>query len=318
MFVSKFRTPVIVTALAAVVVILGLAVRPATHVSEAMAQAPAKSATGDEAAIKQANLDYITAMVKGDVDGVMAFWATDADYIDEAGKMTRGKEQIAAMFKKSLPDVKGSKAVGKIHSMKFLRPEICLEDGTLELATADGTKTSSRYAVVWTKVGDKWLISSARDLPAEVTDLPSIASAQLKELEWLIGEWQDDKGKGEQTAKIYWGPNKAFLLMDYAVKQAEGDPLEVTVRIGWDGASGIIRSWVFDTQGGFAEGLWQKDGKRWLIGQSGVLPDGGTGGSTNSYEFVDENSFIWRSVDREVDNQPLADVEIKFVRKAAK
>jgi uncharacterized protein (TIGR02246 family) len=313
---SKYRSPVIVAALAAAVVVLGLAVRPTTHISEAMAQPAAKPATADEAAIRQANADYVTAMVKGDFDGVMAFWAADSDYIDEAGKMTRGKDQIGAMFKKTLPEVKGTKVTGKIHSMKFLRPEICLEDGTIEIATADGTKSSSRYAVVWTKTGDKWLISSVRDLPAEVIDLPSIASAQLKELEWLIGEWQDDKGKGEQTAKIYWGPNKAFLLMDYAVKQAEGDPLEVTVRIGWDGASGIIRSWVFDTQGGFAEGLWHKDGKKWLVGQSGVLPDGGTGGSTNSYEFVDENTFIWRSVDREVDNQPLADVEIKFVRKA--
>jgi uncharacterized protein (TIGR02246 family) len=317
MFLRKYRAPVAAIALAATLVILGMAVRPA-NVSEAMAQPAGKSATGDEAAIRQANEDYVAAMIKGDLDGVMAFWAADSDYIDEAGKMTRGKDQIAAMFKKTLPEVKGSKATGKIHSMKFLRPEICLEDGTLELAANDGSKSSSRYAVVWTKTGDKWLISSVRDLPAEVTDLPTLAAAQLKDLEWLVGEWMDDGAKADIAVKVHWAPNKSFLLMDYTVKQEGAEPLDVTVRIGWDGASGRIRSWTFDTNGGFGEGLWQKNGKKWEVGTSGVLPDGGTGGATHTYEFVDANSFMWRATDREVDGQPLTDVDVKFVRKAGK
>jgi len=318
MFLRKHRIPVVLIALAAMLVILMIAVPPATNLSEAQAQPATKSATGDEAAIRQANEDYLAAMIKGDLDAIMAFWAADSDYIDEAGKMTRGKDQIAAMFKKTLPEVKGSKATGKIHSMKFLRPEICLEDGTLELTANDGTKSSSRYAVVWTKAGDKWLISSVRDLPTEVTDLPSLAAAQLKDLEWLVGEWVDDNAKADIAVKVHWGPNKAFLLMDYTVKQDGAEPLDVTVRIGWDGASGRIRSWTFDANGGFGEGLWQKNGKKWEVGTSGVLPDGGTGGATHTYEFVDANSFMWRGTDREVDGQPLADVEVKFVRKAGK
>ena len=109
MIVSKFRIPVFATALAAVVVVLGMAVRPSSHVSEAMAQPPVVK-SGDrlkKPPSDRQTLDYLTAMLKGDVDGVMAFWAADADYIDEAGKLTRGKEQIAAMFKKSLPGAEG-------------------------------------------------------------------------------------------------------------------------------------------------------------------------------------------------------------------
>ena len=116
-----------------------------------------------------------------------------------------------------------------------------------------------------------------------------------------------------------FGPaNKAFLLMDYSIKREGIEPLAVTVRVGWDGANGRIRSWTFDSQGGFGEGYWQKDGKKWLVGTSGVLPDGGTGGATNTYEFVDANNFVWRATEREVDSLPLADAEVKFVRKAAK
>jgi hypothetical protein len=157
-----------------------------------------------------------------------------------------------------------------------------------------------------------------RDLPSEVSDLPSLASVQLKDLEWLVGEWVDDSPKIEVALNVKWATNKAFLLMDYVVKREGLEPLEVTVRVGWDGHNNRIRSWIFDSNGGFAEAYWQKDGKRWLVGTSGILADGGTGGSTNIYEFVDANSFVWRATERDVDGQPLADAEVKFVRKAAK
>ena len=42
------------------------------------------------------------------------------------------------------------------------------------------------------------------------------------------------------------------------------------------------------------------------------------GSATNIIEFVDQDTFIWRSKDREVDGQPMADTEVKFARKVAK
>jgi hypothetical protein len=166
-------------------------------------------------------------------------------------------------------------------------------------------------------VGANWVISNARDLPVEVIELPSLASAQLKDLVWLVGDWVDNTDKIDVELKVHWGANKSFLLMDYAVKREGVEPLSVTVRVGWDPTNGRIRSWVFDTQGGFGEGYWTKDGKTWMVGTIGVLPDGGTGGATNIYEYVDANSFVWKTTDRDVDGQPLPDAEVKFVRKPA-
>jgi uncharacterized protein (TIGR02246 family) len=257
-------------------------------------------------------------MNKGDLDALMAFWTPDADYVDEAGKVTRGKDALTALFKKGLTENKGSKVTGKTNSLKFLRPDVALEDGTLEFAAPDGSKDSDRYAVVWVKSGDRWLISSARDLPDEVTDVPSLAYPQLKGLEWLVGEWQDASDKIDVDLVCRWDRNKSFLLMEYEVKHPGEDAIHVTQRIGWDGRNGTIRSWTFDSQGGFGESNWQREGNRWVADTSGILPDGGTGGATNTYDFVDQNTFVWRSLDRDVDGQPLADAEIKFVRKAAK
>ena len=277
-------------------------------------QAPAN----DEQAVRKASAAHLAALNKGELDGVMAFWAPDADYIDEAGKPTRGREALTALFKTMLGNLKGAKVSGKVYSVKFLRPDVAIEDGSLETTAKDGTRESNRYAVVWAKSGDKWLISSARDLPAEVEDVPSLAYPQLKSLEWLIGDWVDEARKGTVQIKCKWAPNKSFLLMDYQVKNEGAEPLLVKQRVGFDPVNNRVRSWVFDSTGGFGEGYWQRDGNKWVVGFTGVLADGGVGGSTNVYEFKDANTVLYRSVDRDVDGQPAADVEAKFVRKAAK
>jgi uncharacterized protein (TIGR02246 family) len=292
-----------------------LAFRPTSK--EAVGQGAETKASADEAAIRAAIKEYGVALAKGDLDAVLSFWADDADFVDDAGNMTRGKEALKAKFRAALPEMKGSTYSGKINSIKFLRPEICVVNGTLDRTTKEGVKESGRYAIVWSKTGDKWLISNAHDLPLEINHLPSHAAAQLNGLEWLVGDWVDDTEKIDVDLHVHWAANKAFLLLDYKVKREGAEPMEVTVRVGWDGAQKRIRSWNFDSHGGFGEGLWTKDGKKWLIGMVGVLPDGGTGGSTNVYEFVDANTFIWRATDRDVDGQPLADSEVKFVRKPA-
>jgi uncharacterized protein (TIGR02246 family) len=278
-------------------------------------QAPASG----EQAVRKAVAAYVEAMNKGDVDGLMASLAPDADFVDEDGKTTRGHDALAARFKTLLQDMKGYKITGKVYGVKFLRPEVALVDGSLDFTSADGTRESNRYAVVWVKSGDTWLISSARDLPAEVEEAPSLAYLRLKSLEWLIGDWVDDAPKVAVQISCKWAPNKGFLLMDYQVKgEGADEPMQVTQRIGWDPVNNKIRSWVFDSTGGFGEGNWQREGNKWVVGASGILADGGTGGSTNIYEFKDANTFLYRSVDREIDGQPVADVEVKFIRKAAK
>jgi uncharacterized protein (TIGR02246 family) len=276
------------------------------------------SKAGDEQAIRKAATALVQAMNKGDLNAIMALWTPDADYSDETGKVTRGKDDLTALFKKGLAEYKGSKISGKTNSIKFLRAGVAIEDGTLEFAAPDGTKESNRYIVVWEKTGDSWLITSARDLPDEVTDVPSLAYPQLKGLEWLVGEWHDASDKIDVKLTCKWDLNKSFLLVQYEVKSPGEDPLQVTQRIGWDEYNNMIRSWTFDSMGGIGESYWAREGNRWVAATSGILPDGGTGGATIVVDFVDQNTFVWRSLDREVDGQPLADSEIKFVRKAAK
>ena len=317
--------PIAVTALA----LTTLSLIRSPHGAEAAGLAPAgdddqskKNESGlssaDDQRIRQASAGYLAALNKGQLDGIMAFWSPDADYIDEAGKMTRGRDAIAALFKKSLAEQKGAKFKGQIHSLKLLRNEIALVDGSVEVTLPEGTRDTNRYAVVWAKSGDKWLISSARDLPTEIDHLPSLAYAHLQSLEWLIGDWVDQSDKVDVNISCRWAPSKTFLIMEYSVKHDKEEPLLVTQRIGWDPYNQLVRSWTFDSKGGFGEGYWERDGNHWLVGVSGILPDGGAGSATHVYDFVNQDTFTWRSIDREIDGQPVADDEVKFVRKTGK
>src|SRR5262245_4848622 len=64
--------------------------RPADAAGQERTAAQA-SKTSDEQAIRKAGAAHVEAMNKGDLNAVMAFWAPDADYIDESGKPTKGK-----------------------------------------------------------------------------------------------------------------------------------------------------------------------------------------------------------------------------------
>ena len=66
-----------------------------------------------------------------------------------------------------------------------------------------------------------------------------------------------------------------------------------TQRIGWDPALQKLRTWTFDSEGGFFHGLWTQDGDQWLLTASGVTADGRTATSTSSYQPIDQGMITW-------------------------
>ena len=86
--------------------------------------------------------------------------------------------------------------------------------------------------------------------------------------------------------------------------------------IGWDPAAKTIRSWTFDSDGGFDRGTWTQKKDRWFIRNEGVLADGqkGLDGST-IMKKVDENSFTWQTIERTAGGELLPSIpEVLVVR----
>jgi hypothetical protein len=102
-------------------------------------------------------------------------------------------------------------------------------------------------------------------------------------LEWLLGEWVDDGGSTVVHTVCRWSDDGNFLLQEMNLQVAGRDAMQVTQRIGWDPLSKRIRSWVFDTEGGFGEGVWARLGDSWVIKSTGVKPDGEAASATRCF-----------------------------------
>lgn len=275
---------------------------------------PEQAAT-EEAAIRKAEDDFSAAYNKGDLDALMALWTEDAEFISEDGRTYRGKEQIRVLMKKSLTTNKGMTQQAKPATMKFVRPDVVIEVGEVTLKNKDGSSDTGKYETVWVKLEGKWYMSRIRDLVDTVASEEPLAVSKLKPLKWLIGEWVDKDAKGDVTISCKWGPDMTFIIQEYRVKTEAGKLLSITQRIGYDAAEDRIRSWVFDSAGGFADSYWERQGNSWITDNQGTYPDGRRSSSNNMWKFINEDTFVWSSKDREVDEEPLPDIEVTFVRK---
>jgi uncharacterized protein (TIGR02246 family) len=271
----------------------------------------------DEQTIRKSAGEYCTAFNSGDVEALLAFWANDADYVDSDGETHRGKAAILALFKASAEDLKGHKLALKIDSVRLVKPEVAIEDGTASLTDPDGETTDGRYTAVWVKNGDQWLLNSVRELPADEAEnsAPESNAKYLEPLAWLVGNWVSEDGGPAVNLTAKWALDKNFLVQDYTVAGTDSADLRVMQWIGFDPATGQIKSWTFDSRGGYGEGLWTRDGNAWSADTIGVLPDGRTGTALHSVRFVDEAHFEWRSQGRNVEGQPMPDADVRFVRR---
>jgi hypothetical protein len=143
-------------------------------------------------------------------------------------------------------------------------------------------------------------------------------ASPLDELEWMIGQWVDEGEDSKITTACSWTKNRKFLARSFSVAIEGQVSLEGTQVIGWDPIARRIRSWTFDSEGGFGEGRWTRDGDRWLVKASFVLASGERASALNVITYVDQDAFRWQSISREVDGELLPNIpEVTVVRQKA-
>mgnify|MGYP001148470827 CR=1 FL=1 len=293
-------------------------------------RAPAQStATADEAAIRALVVEFTRAFNAGDAKGVAALFTENARIATEGGDGVEGRTAIEKLFAESFSASPGQIIVVKTDSLRMLGSEAALEEGTATItgastgddadadADADARAGSSRYTAAYVKVDGKWLQDDVHDYPLLKAAVARPAHEHLKELEWLVGEWLDESDDAEVRTTCDWSDDHHFLLRSF--KMRIGGRIEVSgvQRIGWDPRFNQFRSWVFDSEGGFSDGLWSRDDQgRWIIKSTGFLKDGRTVSATNILTRGDGDSLRWGSVDRTLGGNALSDVEeVVLVRK---
>jgi uncharacterized protein (TIGR02246 family) len=267
----------------------------------------------EEAALLKKAEAFVEAFHKGDAKALAAFWTPDGDYTDQTGRHTKGREAIEKVFKGFFAENKGLKLRININALRFVTPDVAVEDGTTEVIPPDGGPPSrARYTIVHVKKDGQWYLDSVRDAPSATPT----NYEHLRALEWAIGSWAEDNAKGEVVRVSFsWGENQNFILSSFTTTFKNITIGGATQWIGWDPAAKHIRSWTFENGGGFGEGTWTKDGSKWVIKSTAVLRDGKKMTATNILTRIDGDTMSWQARDRTVDGKALPDVkDIKLKR----
>ena len=275
--------------------------------STTFAQAPQPS-DAEKLAQKQSDA-YIAAFNKGDTAALGALYTEDANYTTDDGDSVTGRAEVVAGLVKFFKENKGAKLALQIESARFLTPDVLVEKG---LATV-GDETT-RYVCSYVKKGDAWLIGELDESSLAPTEA---GEAALDELSWMIGSWKDNSPEISVTAKTEWTKNKHFIRRSISIEREGDDALEATEVIGYDPEAGKIRSWMFDSEGGFGGGFWRREGNKWIVSFKATAPDGSTSTAQQILTYLDDKKFTWESINRQSEGESLPNLEkIEVVRTA--
>jgi uncharacterized protein (TIGR02246 family) len=271
--------------------------------------------TSDETAIRATVESYTAAYNRGDAKAVAAHWSDSGEWISPSGQRFQGLVAIEKELQTLFDENQGVRIEVMNPTIRILSADSAIEEGTVRVIRPAEPPSESTYLAVHVKKGGQWKLAAVRETDVPETPVPS---SPLQDLAWLAGEWTDDSPDAAVGATVTWTKNKSFLNYSFKASAPGMDDLEGTQVIGWDPAAGTIRSWMFDSDGGFGEGTWSKKGDSWIVRFSQVLPDGRKASATNIYTLVDGNTFTWKSIGRKVDGEFLPNVdEVKIVRKTA-
>jgi len=273
----------------------------------------AADSKSDEAAILAKVNSYVAAYNRGDAQAVASHWSDTGEWVSPAGEKFTGKEEIAAALKSLFAENKGVTIEVQNPAVRMVTGEVAVEEGTVVVYSPDDAPNASTYIAIHVKKNGDWKLDSVRE--TAIAEPPAAAS-QLEALAWLVGEWVDANSEESSAARVAWTKNKTFLNYAFQVSFPEEDDLEGTQIIGWDPKGETIRSWMFDSDGGFGGGTWTQKDNTWVVKFSQVLPDGREASATNVYTVIDANTFTWKSIGRKLDGEFLPNVaESTFVRK---
>ena len=258
-------------------------------------------------------LKYQEAYNKGDAKTLAGFYSDDVDYIDQDGAEVKGRDAMEELLADNFAQNPGVKLAITIEEVKQLTPDVKVSRGLATVTPANGAAATTRYTAVKVRKGDHWEISQLNEREAP----PPSAYSKLEALEWMLGTWQDKSGGQTVHAKFNWAGDKNFLVRTINVQGGDQSITDGWEIIGWDPVRQQIRSWIFDSNGGFGESTWINNGEDWLIRAFNVLPDGSRSTAENVLTKVDDNKFTWESQNRTLNGEPQPSLDKIEVQRVA-
>ncbi|HBE70607.1 MAG TPA: hypothetical protein DDW52_20875 [Planctomycetaceae bacterium] len=269
-----------------------------------------KSTDADQTAILAAVQSYQKAFNAKDAAAVAKHFSEDAELTTASGTI-KGRAAILADFQSLFSESTATLQLASVE-VDVIAPSVAIETG-LAVLTKGEELQEVPYRAVHIKTKSGWRLDRVQDSPARIE--PPSNYEKLKELEWLVGNWVLDTEDSSTSISCRWTTNKNFLMQTYSVQTEAGTQLEGTQIIGWDASRNVIRCWLFDSDGGFGSGAWTKSGTTWKAQTLQVVPSGEQASSTNMYELIDDSTFEFSSIGRQVGGKLMKNISAaEFVR----
>lgn len=280
----------------------------------------------DTKAIQDASAAYKSALERGDGTALAALWTPDGDIIDAAGNVTKGREMVSVLEPATGADAKagGPEIAIRETKLRFVDPDVAIEDGMVSVVPPGHTAAlHGRFSATWVRHEGGWKLAALREARGDEAS----GGESLAELAWMVGDWTvvEEETAGTSAAarpkieiSTRWNPTRTYLLRDMKITPpgtAADAAIQVTQRIGWDPLSKGIRSWVFSSDGGHGEAVWNRDDGSWVARTTAVLPDGSQTSSLNIYSYDGKDRCVWRSVPTHVGGEHMPQVNLTLVRK---
>ena len=267
------------------------------------------------AAIQKAIDSYVAVFNKADAAALAAHWTESGEIVTPSGATWRGRADLQKNFLSYFESNESPTLELVDTNVKLISPGVAIETGIARVAIQDESPSETEYEAVHVKTAEGWKIDSVRE--NDLAPPPLSHYENLQPLEWMIGRWVDSDGGSVIVTNARWTTNRNFIVRSFQVHIEDRIDFEGTQIIGWDAHAKTLRSWTFDSDGGFGVGRWTGSGGRWTAQMLFVRADGSRGSSTNIFEVVNDNTVRFRSVGRQVDGEMLPNVDpIEIVRAA--
>jgi uncharacterized protein (TIGR02246 family) len=318
MCIAKASAALVVAA--CVLATTALAQKPTVGTSQ-NAKAAAKTSSppqaADEQAIRTASDAFAKAYNAHDPKAIAALFAPDGELVDSEGNAESGRAAVERVFTAVFDEFPEAAMSIDVTSVRFPSTYLAVEDGLATVVLEPGGKAEpNRYTATHMKYQDgNWRFVAVRDLQSGA---PS-AAEELEQLAWMIGDWVDESPDSLNVTSFQWTDNHRYILGQFTIRVAGQPVMSGSQRIAWDPMAKTLRNWVFDSEGGFAAGVFARGQDRWMIKQSGVTRDGERVSATNTITRLSKDRFSWESRDRTQGGEPLPDVgPVTVVRKPPK
>jgi len=266
-----------------------------------------------EAMIRREEEATVKAFNAADATGMAALFMEKGELVDENGNVYTGRAEITAVFKAFFEKFPKAVLGMEVTSVRTIGDSLAVEEGVRQITAEGGAVAAQmRYVAVRDKVGDAWPVASYQEF---ADDPAPTAQEMLQSVAFLAGDWVDESPEGRTTISYRWSEDGNFLLGDYVLSVGGQPESKSSQRIGWDPVEGVLRSWTFDSDGGFSHGEWTPVDNGWVAKTEATMPDGSTASATVLLLIKDQDHFVVRSTDRIVAGGEEPDFELVIARK---